>query len=262
MIVRCLLVALIAFGSIAYAFDPLDYLASKSPYPVPKEPPKIARGLERCRPIFINHVGRHGSRHLTHNEGIEDLAALVAKAAQEQALEPLGAKFTALLEKAKKMESTEALGQLTDQGRNEHRGIGERMFSNFRDLFLKSPVDKPIMVESTYVKRTKESLQAFLNGLTNLDPRLLDRVKISAPEKGVCNPNLRFFDSCNAYVDYLEVKQPWKQAVSDAIWTPDAKAQVKKVLSQIFSRDFVNKLDDKEQIGMVRNIYNLCQLVC
>jgi hypothetical protein len=261
-VIRFLSLALFALSANAVeaqkAFHPHDYLGTKTPYPVPED---VNLNLDQCEVIHINHIGRHGSRHMNKTKKIDDLAAIVAEASKQRGFKgPLAPKLLRLLTRAKAVEKAEVLGQLTKQGADEHRGIGKRMYNKFPDLFSKSPASKALMMQSTHKQRTQDSLKAFLSGLAESDQSLTKRAQISASEKGMCDPSLRFFDSCNSYQKYFSEDRPWKEDLEKAVWQPEAKHEVKNVLLRFFTPSFIDTLDDKEQIDIVSSILALCQL--
>ncbi len=238
-------------------FNPLSYLATKSPYEAPSHTP--ASDMGECRAIHINHLGRHGSRYAVNNHDIDNLAPMVARAQRENALkEPLGAELVTFLDKAR-LANSHNLGKLTEQGRQEHRGIAERMYKNFPELFSQTPHHKIITLRNTHIQRTKDSLDAFLGRLSEFEPSLLQRTQISSTQSHECDPLLRFFDNCNAYERYVS-EHSWAPQVKDAVWGAAAQRQILEFLSRIFSDEFINELGTKKQKQLAHNIYSLCQL--
>lgn len=247
------------FGCFEH-FSALNYLATKTPYEEPKLSSKNIRGLEQCSVIHINHLGRHGSRYQVKFSELENLNALVTQAGLESALtRPHGLRLAALLKNTLKIENPSNRGQLTEQGKNEQRGIAARMYEDFPELFSKSSPDKPILLEHTYINRTKDSLMAFLESLSAHEPNLTARARIISHEQGSCDSHLRFFDGCNAYKKYTH-EHKYTSIIEKAIWQPEAHQEIKNILSRVFSANFVTQLSTQKQKEIARNIYSLCQL--
>jgi hypothetical protein len=239
--------------------DTRSYLGLKTPYPAPRTKFERSDDLKNCRVIHINHVSRHGSRHLNNTHSITDLFNIMSEAQAQDQIKAPGLLLLKLLEKAKDIESPENLKQLTELGKKEHRGIAERMHHEFEGLFSQSSEKKPLILQNTHVKRTKDSLDAFLGRLIELDPRLFEHAHIISTQKGICDPKLRFFDMCNAYIAYKKDAY-WKDLVYNNIWNKDAQINIKNIINLILKEKFINNLDLDQHINIAKNIYNLCQL--
>ena len=240
-------------------FDALAYLGSKTPYPAPQTKLEKPDDLKICRVIHINHVGRHGSRHMNNTHNINNLNTILTEAKLHNGLKNPGHLLIKLLAEAKNLESHENLKQLTKLGKKEHRDIADRMHKEFEDLFNTSSEQKTLVLQNTHVKRTKDSLEAFWGRLVEMDPKLLENAHIVSPEKGICDPKLRFFDACNSYISYKKDGY-WKPIIQEAIWNKDAQQNINNILGKIFTANFIKNLDSQRQIDITRNIYNLCQL--
>lgn len=86
------------------------------------------------KPFYISHYGRHGSRYLISGKDYTSVLAVFDKAHAAGALTALGEDVrTRLVEVCK--EGAETAGDLTPLGRRQHRGIAERMFRSFPEVF-------------------------------------------------------------------------------------------------------------------------------
>jgi multiple inositol-polyphosphate phosphatase/2,3-bisphosphoglycerate 3-phosphatase len=237
-------------------FNHLDYLGSKTSYP---SPPVLFKPIsEECRPIHINHLSRHGSRHLTENSDIEKIKQIINIAHDNHGLtDQLFHGMSDLIKEYTFIEHRDALGQLTDQGIKELQSISERMYENFSTLFTDASPNKPLIFQSTYVRRTKDSLQAFLDTLISAQPNLLERSQMIFGDKA--DPLLRFFNNCNSYQQYLD-DGFWRPIVENTIWNRENLFHISRFLERIFHKEFLLQLDDKAKISLVRNFYHLCQL--
>jgi len=249
---------LFIFGCFEH-LDVFSRLGTKTPYKVPQEKLEKLEELKDCRVIHINHLGRHGSRHMNNTKNIKSLSDILAAAQAMNELKRPGIFLIKLLESARNLERPENLKLLTTQGKQEQRGIAERMYEEFPDLFKASSIHKKLVLQSTHVKRTKESLEEFLRRLIELQPQLAHTSQIISTEPEICDPKLRFFDACNNYISHKK-ESSWRPIAYKSIWTTDAQTNIKTIINRLFYSGFINTLDMQKQIDIIRNIYSLCQL--
>ena len=120
------------------------------------------------KPFYISHYGRHGSRYLISGKDYTSVLAVFDKAHAAGALTALGEDVrTRLVEVCK--EGAETAGDLTPLGRRQHRGIAERMFRSFPEVFADGD---SISARSTVVPRCAMSMVAFGDRLKELNPKL------------------------------------------------------------------------------------------
>ena len=191
---------------------------------------------------------------------IEDLATIIGEAqTQGQLKGKLGHKLPLWLNHATDIETPQSYGNLSEQGAEEQRDIAARLYQEFPKLISGANTNKPIVLKSTHVQRTKDSLNAFLDGLAQFVPDIKNHAFISVGEPGVCDPTLRFFDGCIAYKRYLQ-ERPFNEAISKAVFSEKAKHTIHNILRRIFTDEFLDELDDNHDIKLVRIFYHLCQL--
>ena len=119
-------------------------------------------------PFYVSHYGRHGSRYLIADNDYKWVLDLMRKAKDAGALTPLGLDALARVEKVW-LEAEGRGGDLSPLGVRQHRGIAERMFNTFPEVF-KGKVD--ISARSTIVMRCAMSMDAFCERLKELNPQL------------------------------------------------------------------------------------------
>lgn len=120
------------------------------------------------KPFYISHYGRHGSRSNWDEDQYKALIASLEKAENAGILNDNG---KIVLERAKECLAAHngMDGRLTPRGIREHRGIAERMYQRFPEVFKKG--SKNIRVISSTVPRVLISMTAFTDRLTELDPK-------------------------------------------------------------------------------------------
>lgn len=123
---------------------------------------------EGYKPFYISHYGRHGSRYLIADRDYKWLIDLFGEAHRAEALSGLGEDvYQRLLRVWAEAEGHG--GDLTPLGVRQHRGIAERMFASFPEVFEGTP---SISARSTVVLRCAMSMVAFGDRLKELNPGL------------------------------------------------------------------------------------------
>lgn len=120
------------------------------------------------KPFYISHYGRHGSRYLISDNDYKWVADLFHKANQKNALTPLGTDVMHRLDSLM-IETDGRGGDLSPLGVRQHRGIAERMYNSFPEVFKDNA---EISARSTIVIRCVLSMDAFCERLKELNPRL------------------------------------------------------------------------------------------
>lgn len=120
------------------------------------------------KPFYISHFSRHGSRYLINDDEYKWPLDLLTDAEQAGALTPLGKDVLGRL----KLVWDEARGRggdLSPLGVRQHRGIAERMYQSYPQVF---EGELSISARSTLVVRCVLSMDAFCERLKELNPRL------------------------------------------------------------------------------------------
>lgn len=180
-------------GTVAQAQDcNTDWLGTKTLYAAPAyRPSTVPAGYQ---PVFINHVGRHGARHLTKEVNTSFTWKLLHRADSAKALTPAGENLWRMVQALTAIEKGQ-VKSISDEGRTELKGIGERMYKHYPSVFT-GKVD--LNVGYTKEIRTKQSAEAFLQGLKV-------GFKDSASVKDYNDDtDLRFYDSSPVYTAFEE----------------------------------------------------------
>ena len=149
---RLIILAAIAITAVAsYGFTYENGRASLSPYPGCEE---ITEYPDSLTPIFINHVGRHGSRYPAGSYHTMLLKDALDMADSLKTITPLGKQ---LKEETETVISATAgrWGELDTIGEKEQRGIAERMFEKYPQLLDSATIsaissDSPRSIMSMY----------------------------------------------------------------------------------------------------------------
>ncbi len=119
-------------------------------------------------PFYVSHYGRHGSRYLISDRDYKWVADKLHEADAAGALTPLGVDVMQRVDSL--MQETRLRGgDLSPLGVRQHRGIAERMYAAYPQVFRN---DAEVSARSTLVVRCVLSMDAFCERLKELNPRL------------------------------------------------------------------------------------------
>lgn len=142
-------------GGVYYAYPSLE-IGKQTPAP---------NGYEA---FYISHFGRHGSRYLISDSDYKSVIDLFEDAKKHNALTPLGNDVLTRLNKVW-IEAEYRGGDLSPLGVREQKGIAERAFRNFPQVFTD---DAEVHACATTIVRCALSMDAFSERLKELNPKL------------------------------------------------------------------------------------------
>ena len=143
-------------------------------YPVPAETVSV-EAPEGYTPFYISHYGRHGSRWMPKDERYEWVNKYFD---DETNLTPLGKKVKGWLRQVWNNAKGNG-GKLSKLGAIQHRGIADRMYRNFPQVFA---AGNHVQARSSVVDRCAKSMQAFTDELCHLQPSLDMDVKTDSSD--------------------------------------------------------------------------------
>lgn len=187
-----------AVDPMATSYDAEECLGSAMPY---RAPEKVDAYPDSLTPVFINHVGRHGSRFISSDKAVTALLRELHRADSAGVLSPLGrslmgvAKFVAESSRGR-------WGALDSLGMAEQRGIATRMYRAYPKVFANGKVE----AISSYAPRCVMSMYEFTHQLSRLD----NSVTLSTLSGRVNSPLLRPFDVVEEYVEWYGSRQ-WEE---------------------------------------------------
>lgn len=138
-------------------------------YAYPVRESKNTPAPKGYEPFYISHYGRHGSRYLIGDRDYEWMVELMHKAKDANALTPQGVLLAARLDTIWD-EARGRGGDLSPLGVRQHRGIAERMYKAYPEVFKTGGAD--LSARSTLVVRCVLSMDAFSERLKELNPKL------------------------------------------------------------------------------------------
>ena len=176
------------------------YLGTETPYSFERF--KIMPPPKGYKPIYISHLGRHGSRYITSGTDAKELYEVLSDAGSKKMLTTKGYRLKSKVKHFLQL-SNGKYGLLTMRGIQEEMGIGRRMYLRNPEAF-----GKEVEATSTYVTRAKQSMEAFLKGLG----QFVSTSTFIATVNDEIDPILRFFDLNTAYLKYKKDGE-WIQSV-------------------------------------------------
>ena len=138
------------------------------PYGIDVEVPDLTPAPAGYEPFYIDHYGRHGSRWLTNGKTYERPLKQLNKAKDAGMLNLQGELLLRQLDYVYET-SKQRVGDLSDEGAEQHQAIAARMFHNYPEVFQgNARVD----AKSTVVIRCILSMQNETMRLRSLNPEL------------------------------------------------------------------------------------------
>mgnify|MGYP002695280688 FL=1 len=123
-------------------------------------------------PFYISHYGRHGSRWHTSEKIYAEPLGILRKADSAGVLTPKGRDLLAKVEVIA-ADARDRYGDLSPRGVAEHRGIAERMYKAYPEVFSTGDGRECyVQSRSTLVPRCILSMAAFNERLKELNPEI------------------------------------------------------------------------------------------
>jgi multiple inositol-polyphosphate phosphatase/2,3-bisphosphoglycerate 3-phosphatase len=242
-----LLGIVLPFGAFAQNCSS-DFLGTKTLYKSPSQ--KYTHAPTGYVPVFINYVGRHGARHLTKDVKSTFAYKLLFKADSLNALTAKGVQLKQMVIALRKIEKGNT-SFISAEGKDELRGLGERMYLNYPSVFKN---DLSLNIAVTKEIRTRQSADAFLAGLNS---KVKDTVSATFHNDDV---GLRFYDLSPAYKNFED------SVDSDATMlaiekADDFKAINLAVINRIFTAEFLKGLNEDQQSKFVADVFGFTTIV-
>lgn len=143
------------------------------------------------RPFYLSHYGRHGSRYQIDPEDYSFPLQTLQRADSFHLLTSKGREVLAIVDSVSRM-AQGRLGELTWLGAQQHRGIADRMYHNYPEIFQgKAEID----ARSTIIIRCILSMNAECMQLQSLNSQLRIRTDASRHDMYYMNYSDAHFDS-------------------------------------------------------------------
>lgn len=218
--------------------------------------PAVTPAPRGYRPFYISHYGRHGSRWLLHDSEYEEVMQALDTAAAAGALSVRGLEVR---ERVRRIydDGIDRAGDLTQLGALQHRGIAERMYSSYPEVFAEDAV---IEAQATTVVRCVMSMAAFCERLKELNPAL--QVRRTAGNR--TTRYLNFFCKLpgnpvsSEYLDFI-AEGPWRR---DLACYAEERVSPERLLGELFCNGaYARGIDGRKLMkglfGLARGMQNV-----
>lgn len=231
-----LLIAITAFAAdpMATKFSADDCQGSLKPYTAPAKEYAYPDSLA---PVFINHVGRHGSRFPASSTHCKQMLKALEDAQEQGTITSRGKELLEIVNAA--IETADGQwGALDYLGMEEQRGIAARMYTRYPTLFK----EKRVEAISSYSPRCVMSMYSFTHQLT----RMNNTIELSTGSGRGKSLLMRPFDVEMSYKDFIELgqwKEPYQQHVDRVVTTT--------ALARVLGEDFDYGDTDPKELAIV-----------
>lgn len=196
---------------------------------------------DSLKPVFINHVGRHGARFLSSSKYTTSLLRVLHKADSLHTITPDGRNLMKLCHLIVK-QTAGRWGALDSLGMAEQRAIASRAYAAFPSLFNQTEIH----AISSYVPRCIMSMYEFTHQLS----RLNNKIEIVTSSGRKYSPLLRPWDGNEEYKEFIS-SESWHQVYDDYFNQKVTTSPAIKVLGKNFP------LEAEEAKDITMNIYKV-----
>ena len=159
------------------------------------------------KPFYLSHYARHGSRYRVNPDDYTKPLAILREAKKDGVLTKLGKKTLYIVDSLARM-AKGRYGDLTPLGARQHRGIAQRMYNNFPEVFQgNAEVD----ARSTGVIRCILSMAAECLQLQSENPKLQIKNDASYHDMYYMNGKDDYFRKQRQRDQVLAVKETFRK---------------------------------------------------
>lgn len=144
------------------------HLSAANHYAYPEPDFAMTAPPKGYKPFYLSHYARHGSRYRVNPDDYTKPLEILREAEQDGALTELGKTTLSVIDSLARM-AKGRYGELTPLGARQHRGIAQRMYNNFPEVFQGTAA---VDARSTVVIRCILSMMAECLQLQSANPKL------------------------------------------------------------------------------------------
>ena len=216
----------------ATLYNSIQCEGSLTPYP--SEIP-LASYPDSLAPVYISHVGRHGSRYPASSAHCTKLLDALKRASTAGTITTAGTDLLHLTERIIAA-STNRWGALDSLGMAEQRAIASRMVRAYGDIFVDGSTVNAVC---SYSPRCMMSMFSFVHQLDRMNNKPLYNTSAGRRYSYLMRP----FDTSTDYLEFSR-EAPWKPVYDEYFSHTCPTSAILRVLGQDFPfRDNAEKLD-------------------
>lgn len=228
-----------SFALPAQAQTNVLFAGTKTPYPMPAQ--HYTPAPAGYNPVFINHVGRHGSRFFTKAGSDVQVLQVLEAAQKSNALTPLGRQLLAMTQRFVNIQKGN-YENITALGATEQRLIGQRLLCNYRQVFA----GKGLEIYATHKVRTQQSATAFLDSFASYTGRKDYKI---LPDS--VDTLLRFYDLSPSYQAFKK-SAAVQQAIDSLLNDKKTDRYAQQVCSRLFTPAY-----HPDAVAFTTNLYDV-----
>lgn len=190
--------------------------------------------------VFLENVGRHGSRSQTSNDAEQRVLAVWSAASRKGQLTAGGKVFDDDVKEFQEAEESVGYGKLSALGKVEWNGIGRRTAANYPDFFAKTAASgDDVRFRTSPIYRTKQSAYYLRAGLSAAVPNL-------DVKDWTTDDNLLITNGATSKGD---------AAIASVNRRSDVRTAARHVLRRLYTAKYVDSLSDP--VAKALDIYAL-----
>ena len=223
------LVACVTFCLTAFAADPTATVynakqceGSLTPYP---SEISLATYPDSLIPVYVSHVGRHGSRYPASSAHTEKMRKALEEAQEAGTITQLGKELYALTSQIISVSNTR-WGALDSLGMAEQRSIASRMLKSYPEIFSNGGMVNALC---SYSPRCMMSMFSFVHQMDRMNNKLEFITSTGRQNSYLMRP----FDTDRDYISFSEEK-PWNP-VYDEYFSQNCPTSA---LTRVLGKDF------------------------
>ncbi|MCH5245721.1 MAG: hypothetical protein J1E84_04595 [Muribaculaceae bacterium] len=199
---------------------------SLRPYPAPEK----YNYPDTLTPVFIYHVGRHGSRYPAGSGTTLGLIKVLRQADSLKTITPLGKQLLATANEVVARVNGQ-WGALDSLGMAEQRAIASRMYDRFKSLMSNARIE----ALSSYSPRCIMSMYSFTHQLS----RLNNQMEITTSSGRQHSPLMRPFDVESDYNEYIQ-SGAWNELYREFMEKTVPLTALRRVVGDKFPMDEID----------------------
>jgi hypothetical protein len=240
--------AAILSSTFAYAQQCDLNIGTKTLYPAITAHTNTPAGYQL---VFVNHVARHGARHLTKDPAASFAFTLLKRADSLNMLTEKGIRLKKILTGLNDEEHN-VVKSISEQGKNEQIAIATRLYAQDSVLFERDRFSYDVQI--TKEIRTKQTADMFLYALRAFT------VKKQQDIYKTNDTTLRFYDLAPAYLEF-EKKGDWKNNVALLRQKLLPGEKLNRILARLFNTSFLDLLTKEEKEELIGDVYGFYTII-
>ena len=223
------------------------HLSAANHYAYPEPDFAMTAPPKGYKPFYLSHYARHGSRYRVNPDDYTKPLEILREAEQDGALTELGKTTLSVIDSLARM-AKGRYGELTPLGARQHRGIAQRMYNNFPEVFQGTAA---VDARSTVVIRCILSMMAECLQLQSQNPKLQIKNDASYYDMYYMNNEDDYYRKQRRTDEVLAAKAAFRKE----------HLHPERLMKSLFnSEEYVKWKVDAEKLMSYLNLRSLCKI--